>query len=216
MINPNCARTDEQYIDLTHLLENSIPVFPGDNSLILDPTHSVNEDGYANSRLSMGMHVGTHMDGAAHMIDGGRQLYEYEPERFFGYCDIVDATDNDGIISIDILEQLPEKKARMLLIKTDHSQHYTKDFYYEEYPVLSEELAHKIVELEYDLVGLDTPSPDKFPYGIHQILLGNDILIVENLKDIYKLSRNKDIFLTVLPLLVKADSAPVRVIAEVM
>jgi kynurenine formamidase len=65
------------------------------------------------------------------------------------------------------------------------------------------------------MVGLDVPSPDRPPYPVHRILLGNGILILENLTGLETLPSDQVFRLYALPLMVEADSAPVRVIAEV-
>lgn len=203
------------HIDLTHLIENAMDVFPGGWSLELENIKSVAVDGFANSVVTMSMHVGTHMDGPAHMIDGGKSLYEFGVERFFGYCDIVDASSNQGVIGVEVLTQLPKLKSKFLLIRTDHSLRFGKPSYYGDYPVLSEELAHRIVELGYELIGLDTPSPDVEPYSIHQILLSKNILIVENLRKLALIPANKQVFLSALPLKMKSDSSPIRAVVTV-
>ncbi|WP_432704060.1 cyclase family protein [Methanothermobacter thermautotrophicus] len=47
-------------IDLTHRIEDSMPVFPGDPPVKLRIESS--DADYITSSLSMGMHTGTHID----------------------------------------------------------------------------------------------------------------------------------------------------------
>ena len=65
------------------------------------------------------------------------------------------------------------------------------------------------------MVLLDIPTPDKFPYPIHKKLLGNDILIVENVCNM-KLLIDKKFKVYAIPLNFKEfDGSPCRVFAEV-
>ncbi len=61
---------------------------------------------------------------------------------------------------------------------------------------------------------MDTPSPDKDPYTVHRILLKEEILIIESLKNLSELLDVKKFEITALPAKFEADSAPVRVIAR--
>ena len=65
------------------------------------------------------------------------------------------------------------------------------------------------------MVLLDIPTPDKFPYPIHKKLLGNGILIVENVCNM-KLLIDKKFKVYAIPLNFKEfDGSPCRVFAEV-
>jgi len=43
------------------------------------------------------------------------------------------------------------------------------------------------VEKKIKLLGMDLPSPDKYPFRIHKKLLENNILIIENLTNLSEL-----------------------------
>ena len=65
------------------------------------------------------------------------------------------------------------------------------------------------------MVGFDFPSPDYHPFNIHQILLGNQILILENLTNLSELLPYREFELLAFPLKINADSSPVRVVARI-
>lgn len=46
-------------IDLTRLLQDNNPVFPGDSAMRLERTRSLEKDGYCNHELIINMHTGT-------------------------------------------------------------------------------------------------------------------------------------------------------------
>jgi len=73
----------------------------------------------------------------------------------------------------------------------DWSTEFGKDDYYQNYPEISPELAVKLGEVGVNIVGMDTPSPDRAAYQTHKILFKHDILIIENLINLGKLARQK-------------------------
>jgi kynurenine formamidase len=64
------------------------------------------------------------------------------------------------------------------------------------------------------MLGLDTPTPDQSPFLIHKILLGNEILIIENLTHTEELLEFPNFEIIALPLKIDADGSPARVIAK--
>lgn len=79
--------------------------------------------------------------------------------------------------------------------------------------MISGPAARLIVDCGVQLVGVDTPSVDRPPFDAHLALLGNDVLIVENLANLDAITA--EVFqLAALPLaLVGRDGSPVRAIA---
>jgi kynurenine formamidase len=66
------------------------------------------------------------------------------------------------------------------------------------------------------MVGMDMPSPDKYPFEIHKLLFDNGIYIIENLMNLDKLLGIKKFEVIALPLKIKADSSIARVVAKVI
>ena len=204
------------YIDLTQLVYHHMPVYDGDSPLALLKSSDVEKDGYSDFTLHSGMHVGTHVDGPAHMIIGGKSIFEYEADRFFGECDVLDARNCTKVIDDELIIRKTNSNSNILLICTDHSQYFGDEKYYSDYPAISKSFAQRIVDSGYKMVGMDSPSPDYHPFEIHQILLKNDVLIIENLCNLDQLIGKPRIEITALPMKLKSDSAPVRVIAKLL
>lgn len=163
------------------------------------------KDGFADSKLTLGTHLGTHIDAPAHMIEGGKALDQYPIERFVGTAIVLD-------IQMDI-QSLEGVDA--VFFYTGAAPRYDEDSYWEDYPVISQKMFDQLVEHNIKLIGIDAGSVDigdDFP--IHRQLLGNDILIIENLTDLKDLV-GKKIEFTALPLNVALDGAPCRVIAKI-
>ena len=79
---------------------------------------------------------------------------------------------------------------------------------------MSQEVAEYLVESKVKMVGVDTCSIDNADgFPIHRILLGADILIIENLTNLDRLA-GKNFRVFALPLNLQVDGSPARVVAE--
>ncbi|WP_255190662.1 cyclase family protein [Natronobeatus ordinarius] len=76
--------------DLSHQLEDGMPVYPGDPPVEIEPTATLEADGYRTTGLSIDTHAGTHVDAPAHLVSGGRTLEEYSLETFRFTTRVVD------------------------------------------------------------------------------------------------------------------------------
>ena len=200
------------YIDLTQTFTNSMPVFPGD---FVSEFERVSKDGIVDHKLTTGMHVGTHMDAPLHMVAGGKYLSDFPPEKFFGRAVLINAF---GKISADVslLSNINIKKDDIVLIYFGFGEKFRENVYYKNYPVLTEEFAKKLVELGVSVIGMDTPSPDTAPYSVHKILLSAEILIIENLTNLNRLTNCKNFEIVALPIKLQTEAAPCRVVAKIL
>ena len=201
-------------IDLTHSIRNNTPVFPGDELIGLDQIRSIENDGFTNFRLTSEMHVGTHLDGPLHKIAGATLIADLPPDRFTGNGILLDVS---GETRIEFREsyrtQIPAES--IVLFYSGLGMNFDEPDYFVTYPDFSEELAGFLVEKQIKMIGLDWCSPDHHPYPIHEILLGDNILILENLTNLDQLLNTPDFEIFAFPLKIEADSSPVRVVARV-
>lgn len=200
-------------IDLTHTFTSDMPVFPGDKAPSLHDEYD-NENNILHYFVTTGMHVGTHLDGPVHMVKGARKLSEISPDRFIANGHVIDVRGKKKI-DVDSLAGKEIKAGDCVLFFTGFSEKFRDAEYFENYPVLTEALAHKLVELQVKFIGTDACGPDSDPYMIHRILLGKEILILENLTNLSELLALKHFEVIALPAKFDADAAPVRVIARI-
>ena len=59
------------------------------------------------------------------------------------------------------------------------------------------------------------PSPDQYPFKVHHKLLENDILIIENLRNLKKLEGAKRFEVMAFPLNIRAEASLTRVVARI-
>lgn len=202
------------YIDLTHTFKSTMPVFPGDSKPELKQVGFFGKDECVHFRVTTGMHVGTHIDAPSHMLENGKGLNAYSVDHFFGNGMLIDARGKERI-GEELLEGKTLSKGDIVLILTGFSEKFENPAYFDNYPEITEKFARIMVERGVKIVGLDSASPDRSPYRVHKILLGSDILILENLTNLAVLLPHPIFEVIALPPKFDAEAAPVRVIAKV-
>jgi kynurenine formamidase len=202
------------WIDLTMTLKHAMPVYPNDPPMELIATADIATDGFQNSTLKSGMHVGTHIDGPLHMLKTGETIDKVDLDCFCGKTVVLNA-EGQLFIELDATIKSMRIENNIVLIYTGYSKNIERNDYYHAHPVLSLELAQYFVEKKVKTLGIDFPSPDKAPYHVHMCLLSNGIFIIENLTNLELLLDKKQIELFAFPLKTVTDSALARVAARV-
>lgn len=199
-------------IDLSVPINEQTPIYPGDPATVIKPAGILAKDGFNDHYVSIGTHVGTHIDAPMHMVENGKGLDQVPIEQFVGKGKlvVVSGSNFDGAKEANIQE------GDIVLFSTGISQKYHEDVYFEDYPVMSEEVAKYLVDKKVKMVGVDTCSVDSqkgFP--IHKILLAGNVLIIENLTNLERLT-GKGFDVYALPIKLQIDGAPARVIAKII
>ena len=202
------------YFDLSHTISDQMPCYPGDLQVTLKQQAFYQIDGHNNFALSTGMHSGTHLDGLMHLTESLTRIAELPIELFAGKGLLVNVC---GQSEIDLPESAFDalSTGSIVLFYTGFDQFFGKEEYYNTYPSISEATARHLVKKGVKMIGMDFPSPDYAPYNIHKILLGNNILILENLTNLASLLPYREFELLAFPLKIEADSSPVRVVARI-
>ena len=208
-------------IDLSHPIARDMPVYPGTELPDFHPTATVEADGFAETRIAMTTHAGTHVDSPAHILVGGATLDRYPPEHFFGEACCLRVSGQPGGI-IELAELKPHRAlvrdSDFVLLATGWSRYWGTGRYYEGFPLLSAEAAEWLAGFTPRGIGTDTPSVDAVDstdFPLHKIFLGRDILLVENLTNLAALPPVEFQF-NCLPLKIgNAEASPVRAVGVV-
>lgn len=198
-------------IDLSVPLNAQTPIYPGDPTTKIEEAGVLAKDGYTDHYISIGTHVGTHVDAPMHMLDKGASLDTIPVDQFVGRGRLIGVKDG----GFEAVKEAGIQEGDIVLFRTGMSDKYHEPVYFEDYPAMSEEVAQYLVDSKVKMVGVDTCSVDNqdgFP--IHKILLSGDVLIIENLTSLAQLS-GKDFTVYALPIKLQVDGAPARVIAVV-
>jgi len=209
-------------LDLTLTISEKLPVFPGSPKPQFIPWNKIKRDGYNLELLFLSSHTGTHIDAPFHFIDKGKKIHDISVNRLVGRATLIKKRKkpNQSITRSDIINfekkhgKIP--KNAIVIFSTGWNKNLEKEYYFEKNPGLSISAAKYLVSKKINLVGIDSPSIDlgnEKKFLVHNILLKNNILIVENLTNLEKI-QNTHFDLVVLPLKLKnATGSPVRAIA---
>ena len=203
-----------KYIDLSYEIEHQMAVYPGDDELKLYRHRFLNRDYYNDTKLETGMHVGTHIDAPSHLLNKDRFICDYPVEKFIGNGCLLDVR-NEEIIKLkdEYLDKVQE--GDIVLLYTEYDEFFGTDKYFENHPIVDEKLAQFFVDRGVKLIGVDMPSPDQYPFKVHHKLLENDILIIENLRNLKKLEGVKRFEVMAFPLNIRAEASLTRVVARI-
>lgn len=206
-------------LDLTHLIEETMPVYPETAPPKLMASNTFEQHGFRETLLTMGSHTGTHMDAPAHMLRDGKTLDQFSADKYIGTAYVLDCSDLAGKeISKARLQLCAEKieAADFLLFFTGWDKYWGSEEYFSPFPVLSLEAAEYLATFPLKGVGTDAISIDPMDtvdYPVHKLLLGAGFVNTENLCGLAPLV-GKTFSYATLPLRFQyADGSPVRAIA---
>ena len=214
-------------IDLSINIENNMPFYPGDPKPLIRPALTLDDDGCRVTVLNIGSHTGTHMDAPSHFMPHGKTINEISLEQCMGRALVSDLTNLAPLTKImpehcTNLDRIYDNDIEIFILHTNWTNKAGTDEFYL-HPYLSEELCDCLISANIKAVGVDMLNVDKTEtdevlyeegsVAAHNKLLGNDIIIVENLCNLDSLSTDTP-FVTFAPLkIIGADGSPVRAYA---
>jgi arylformamidase len=199
----------DEWIDVTVPMRPGMTVWPGDAGFRFEPTVRMAAGApYNLSTLTLSAHTGTHCDAPWHFLDGGKKLDELDAAVFFGRALLLDFRGLESIRAVDLPgTPLPPR----VLFRTRNSDRPANAPFDTGYVGIETDAAARMVADGVRMVGFDGPSvgPYRCVEETHNILLGADVFIVENLR--LAQCEAGEYECIVLPMrLVGADGAPCR------
>jgi arylformamidase len=212
----------EKAVDLSHELENGMPIYPGDPSPSFERAATIQNNGVNLTRMTLGSHTGTHTDAPLHFIPDGISVDDLPVSTFVGEAIVLDISKSEpvgsGITKSD-LEAFDSqiKKDDIVLLYTGSSDLWGRPEVNSNYTYCTKEAADYLVSKKIRAVGIDFLSIEKFKAPepvVHKTFLSNGIYIVESLSNSLKQFSGRRILLISLPIKLKnGDGAPTRSIA---
>ena len=200
--------------DATLPIEEGMVTFPGDPPFQVKPFFQRQKgDPFDLALMSLGTHLGTHVDPPAHYIDGGFTVDEIPLESLVGPGVVLDMR---GRAQIDrqALEKAPLGGHVRVLFKTDNGPRLFEPSFHPDFVHLTEDGARYLVQKKVRLVGNDYLSIERYQNPgapVHHILLKAGVLVVEGVNLLKVPPGSYEIFC--LPIKIKgADGAPSRII----
>lgn len=207
-----------QFIDLSHPLEHGQQTFPSDPKLSIIPHGNTKTLRYNITQISIGSHQGTHLDAMYHFLDDGKTIDQMPLDWFYGVTHVlrIPKNANEELLVEDFLpyEELLQPGAK-IIFETGWHKHFGKDYFFTDFPSLSQAAAKYLADKNIRMLGMDMPTPGKDWYELHHdILLPKEIVIVESLANLDKVP-DKFTFIG-FPLHLKGrDGSPIRAVAMV-
>ena len=201
--------------DLTHTIQNDMPVYPGTEQPKLTTACTIEAVGYRETLLHMFSHTGTHMDAPAHMLPEGTTLDSYDAEKFTGTALVVDCR-GQAAITLPLLKGYDLTGVDFVLFCTGWDRKWGSDDYYEGFPCLTAEAAAYLAALPLKGVGEDSISLDpcdSVDFPNHITLMRADFVNTENLKGLDALLERRFTFVTLPLKFENSDGCSCRAIA---
>jgi arylformamidase len=200
------------WIDISQILNDKIPVWPGDTPFQYKVSWGMEESGSVNvGQVTMSTHTGTHIDAPFHFDNEGKKVIDLDLNLYMGPAQVIHL-EQPASIGMKELENVSLQGVKRLLIKTDAWT--DKKVFPESIPAIEPELAAYLAEQGVQLLGLDLPSVDPLDskeLHAHHQLNSHGIHILEGL--VLDGIDPGDYELAALPLpFEQADGSPVRAV----
>ncbi|MGE0089454.1 MAG: cyclase family protein [Bacteroidales bacterium] len=205
-------------IDLTHTLKNNITFYPGTLEPLFEQENTIDKDGFAELKLTMCTHTGTHIDAPCHILPNTKSLSDFPIEKFIGNGISINCSRINSI-TLDFLKPMENeiKEVEFILFYTGWHKKWNTPAYFDEFPVLTQQAVEWLLKFKLKAIGFDTISADKttdLHLPNHNLLLKNEVLIIENLKNLDQLIDHEFEF-NCIPLKIdNTDGSPVRAFAR--
>lgn len=204
-------------IDISQIIQEDMQVYPGDPIPLIE-NFLIHKNDYCHvNKLILGSHTGTHIDAPYHFFNDGQKITEFPLQKFIGEGIVIDVSgkkEEEMIYPSDLEKYCEHLKNKFALFYTGWDIYFNSNKYLK-HPFLAKECAELLVESGASLVGIDALNVDgslKEEYPVHNILLKNNILIVENLTKLLETTGKAGLY-SFLPLKIKdADGSPIRAV----
>jgi arylformamidase len=169
------------------------------------------------SKITMGVHSGTHVDAPVHFIKGAIGIHQILLDSLIGPARVIKISAKDTIKEKELSKQGIKQGQRILLRtrnsinKILHEDTFTEDFVY-----LEEDAAEFLVSRSIKALGVDYLSVGGYKENgpnVHRLLLGAGIPVIEGLDLTGVLPGNY--YMICLPMkILDSDGAPARVLLK--
>jgi arylformamidase len=166
--------------DISVPIRPEMHIYRGNPGVSLARHESIADGAHANvSRLELGVHSGTHVDGALHFIDGAAGTEALPLETMVGPVEVIDATAIETDLDEAALRSLALGSSERVLLKTKNSELWDLPEFTHDFIRLTGTGARYLIELGVRLIGIDYLSIGDV--DAHRELLGAGVVAVEGL-----------------------------------
>ncbi len=209
-------------IDLSQTISPGMPVYPGTEPPQISYPCTIEGQGFAEKKITLYSHTGTHMDAPAHILTGANTLDRLPPAHFFGTAAVIDLSPLKkplwDVADFQPFERLIER-SEFVLLHSGWSEYWGQARYFEDYPRLSPAAAKWLAGFPLkgfgvDMISIDPSDSRDFP--IHRLFLRQNIVVIENLHNLQSLIGQPCLFCCWPLKIEEADGSPIRAVAILM
>ncbi len=207
---------------MSKVVDLTLPFIEGMRGFSSEPARTLEKDGWNARTLHLYSHAGTHMDAPFHFGVTDLRIDQMPVSDFIVDAWVVSIPNIQGkeLIYVKDLGSVADtfQPGDSLLLYTGWSKYAAEDRYRNDLPRISRELAEWCGEKKVKILGVEPPSVADVNdlsevTEIHQILLGHNVIIVEGLTNLDKLTQPKVTFIALPLKIAQGDGAPCRAIA---
>ncbi|WP_088052606.1 cyclase family protein [Virgibacillus dakarensis] len=85
----------DKIVDLSIVINNETPVYPGNPKPNIFPAATISTDGYNVTKFEIGTHTGTHVDAPYHINQGGNLIDEIPLKQFIDEGILINVTNKE-------------------------------------------------------------------------------------------------------------------------
>jgi len=200
--------------DCTHKLTDDLPGYPGDSETLR--VESETSENIFSSSIHISGHFGTHMDTPKHFFPEKSGLSGWDSENLHSsalwlFCE----PSQRGYTLAPSIDLWSLPNVEWIFFYTGWSEHWGSNKYYSDFIGLDPTLVEDLFDLDLIGIGIDGASIDPIPdekYQNHNLWLGNDRYILENVKHPEKVEDGVAYTTVIAPLPIEiAEASPCRV-----
>lgn len=199
-----------------------------DQKVGLEPHHR-GPGHWQSTSVAMGLHTGSHIDTPLHVFAEGESTTDIDLDRFCGEAVVLDCSqvEAEQPVDVSVLEAAGQdvRAGDIVLLRTDWSDAMWGRFpqYYTRSPYLTPEAAEWLRQREPKAIGFDffeeycarLSDFGSEDFVCHRILLGQGILLMEQMTSLAALDRPRVQFYSPFYKVQHTDGAPARFFAVV-
>lgn len=207
-------------IDLTHIINQKVSLYPGTPRPVLKVSSIWEKDGFKEMTIQTTSHIGTHVDTPHHVFKEGPGIDVLALETFAGKGVVIDCSHlAENVIDDNILKHKGHVVTQndFIFFYTGWDMFWGQPEYVEKYPTFSKTAIEMLAEMKIKGIGIDFISVDPPKatdlYNHKRLLQSCDRVIFENLCGLKQLI-GKNFFFYGFPLKIEGgDGSPIRAVA---
>ncbi|MDQ2904049.1 MAG: cyclase family protein [Ktedonobacteraceae bacterium] len=175
----------QEWLDISVPLRTGMVHWPDNPPVQIERMMDIGKGDAANvSRISMGVHTGTHMDAPVHFLQTGKGIDSMPLTAAIGQARVIEISDPAAITAEELGTQRIQQGERVLFKTQNSTRCWHSDEFIQDFIYISQEAARYLAQQQVQTVGVDYLSVGGFfkdGAETHHALLGAGIWIIEGL-----------------------------------